>query len=157
MNHGVVLIENPNSLSDYPEKWLPKYNLDDGLPAEEHMNNFMLAMNLKGISHEDIVVRLFPYTLQGSGGSWYFSLPAGSITDWATFEQVFLAKFGDDRTVASLINSLSNIKMNSGENIKGFNSGFNRLLNKISNASKLVVDVQIEWYISSLPSNIAIL
>lgn len=46
--------------------------------------------------------------------------------------------------------------MNSGENIKDFNSRFNRLLNKIPNASKPAVDVQIKWYISSLPSNIAI-
>ena len=63
-NLGAVLIANPNPLPDHPEKWLPKYNLDDGLPGEEHINNFMLAMNLNGVSHEDIVVILFPYTLQ---------------------------------------------------------------------------------------------
>ena len=86
MNPGVVLIANPNPLPDHLEKWLPKYNLDDGLPDEEHINNFMLAMNLNGVAHEDIVARLFPYTLQGYAISWYFSLPAGSIADWETFE-----------------------------------------------------------------------
>jgi len=39
-----------------------------------------LSVNLKGITEEDVVVRLFSYTLQGSAGSWYFSLPSGSIT-----------------------------------------------------------------------------
>ena len=78
-NPGVVLVSNPNSLPINPEKWLPKYNLDDGLPAEEHLNNFMLAMNLNGVSHEYVVIKLFPYTFQGSAGSSYFSLPVGSI------------------------------------------------------------------------------
>ena len=107
-----MLVANPNALPANPEKWLPKYNLDDGLPAKEHINNFMLAMNLNGFSHEDVVIRLFPYTFQGSAGSWYFSLPAGSIRNWDTFEEIFLAKFGDDRTIASLINDLSNLKEN---------------------------------------------
>ena len=31
----------------YPERWLPKFNPDDGLPAEEHIHNFILAINLK--------------------------------------------------------------------------------------------------------------
>ena len=67
------------------------------------------------------------------------------------FEEQFLAKFGDDRTTATLINDLSNLKAKSGEKIKDFNSIFNKLLNKIPGA-----EVQIEWYISSLPSNITI-
>jgi len=40
--------------------------------------------------------------------------------------------------------------------IKDFNSRFNKLLNKILVTSKLGVDVQDEWYISALPSNITI-
>ena len=85
-----------------------------------------------------------------------FSLLAGFIRNWDTFREIFLTKFGDDRTIASLINDLSNLKENSDERIKDFNSRFNKLLKKISAASKPVVDVLIEWYISSLPSNITI-
>jgi len=116
----------------------------------------MLAMNLNGVAHEDVVIKLFPYTFQVSAGSWYFSLPTGSIRNWDTFEEIFLETFGDDRAIESLINDLSNLKENSDETIKDFNYIFNKLLNKIAAASKLVVDVQIEWYISSLPSNITI-
>jgi len=156
INPGVFLVANPNALPANPEKWLPKYNPNDALPIEEHLNNFMLAMNLNGVAHEDVVIILFPYTFQGSAGSWYFSLPSGLIRDWDTFQEVFLAKFDDDRIIESLINDLSNLKANSNERIKDFNSKFNKLLNKILVVSKPTVDVQIEWYISSLPSNIAI-
>lgn len=55
-----------------------------------------------------------------------------------------------------MINDISNLKANSDERIKDFNSRFNMFLNKIPAASKPTVDVQIEWYISALPSNISI-
>lgn len=70
----------------------------------------MLAINLKEVSEEDCVVRLFPYALTRSVVSWYFSLPACSITSWNMFEDQFLAKFGDEKTTESLINDLSNLK-----------------------------------------------
>jgi hypothetical protein len=95
----------------HPEKWLPKFNPDAGIQADEHINNFMLSVNLKGVTEEDVVVRLFPYTLQGSAGSWYFSLPSGSITSWNIFQEQFLTKYGDDRSLATLINDLSNLRI----------------------------------------------
>ena len=120
---GVVTMLAPlHPLPDYPEKWLPKFNPDAGTLAEEHINNFMLSVNLKGVTEEDVVVRLFPYTLQGSAGSWYFSLPSGSITSWNIFQEQFLINYGDDRSLATLINDLSNLRIESREPIKEFNS-----------------------------------
>ena len=72
------------------------------------------------------------------------------------FEEQFLAKFGDDRTTATLINDILNLKAKPGEKIKDFNSRFNKLLSKILDTSVPGAKVQIEWYISSPPSNIAI-
>ena len=46
----------------------------------------MLSINLYKIVEEDVVVRLFPYTLQGAAGPWYFSLPLGSINSWDAFQ-----------------------------------------------------------------------
>ena len=55
-----------------------------------------------------------------------------------------------------MINDLSNLKSKSKEPIKDINSRFNKLLNKIVVVSKPSEEVQNEWYISALPSNIAI-
>ena len=104
----------------------------------------MLSLNLNQVSHEDVVIKLFPYTFQGSARSWYFSPLAGSIRDWDTFQEVFLAKFGDDRTITSLINDISNLKANPDENIKDFNSKLNKFLKKMPSTSKPIVEVQIE-------------
>ena len=107
----------------------------------------MLSVNLNVVQHEDVVVRLFPYTLQGAAGSWYFSLPSGSITSWDIFQEHFLTKFGDDRSIMTLINDISNLRAEPKEPIKDFNSRFNKLLNKIHTTSKPSDQVQSEWYI----------
>lgn len=156
-NPGAVAMLAPLSqLPTHPEKWLPKSKLNNGQLAEEHINNFMLSINLNGVTEEDIVVRLFPYILQEAAGSWYFLLPYGSINNWDTFQDQFLMKFGDDRSTTTLINYLSNLKVEPKEPINDFNSHFNKLLNKIPAASKPSNEVKNEWYISALPSNLAI-
>jgi len=48
-----------SSAMAHPEKWLPKFNLEAGMLAEEHINNFMLSINLNGFTNEDVVVRIF--------------------------------------------------------------------------------------------------
>jgi len=80
--HGVVQITPPlHPLPKHPQRWLPKFNPNDGLPAEENIHNFMLAINLNGVTEDDCVFRIFPYTFEGFARSWYFSLPTGSITN----------------------------------------------------------------------------
>ena len=85
-NPREVLMPAPLSqIPAHPEKWLPKFNPEAGMLAEEHINNFMLSINLNEVTNEDAVVRIFPYTLQGTAGPWYFLLPSGSITSWDIF------------------------------------------------------------------------
>lgn len=119
--------------------------------AEEHINNCMLSINLNGVTNEDAIVRPFPYLLQGTARSWYFSLPSGSITSWDIFQNKFLTKFGDDRSTTTLINDLSNLKAEGKEPIKDFNLRFNKILNKIPTASQPSKEVRCEWYITALP------
>lgn len=120
----------------HPEKWLPKFNPEASMPVKEHIRNFMLFINLSGVTNEDDFIRLFPYTLQGVTRLWYFSLPSRSITSWDIFQEQFLTKFSDDRSTATLINDLSNLRTESKDPIRDFNSHFNKLLNKIPTAFK---------------------
>ena len=75
---------------------------------------------------------------------------------WNIFQEQFLTKYGDDRSLATLVHDLSNLRIKSREPIKEFNSRFNKLLNKIPTDDKPSEQVRIEWYITALPSNIAI-
>ena len=56
----------------------------------------------------------------------------------------------------TLINDLSTLKAEAREPIKDFNLRFNKILNKIPIASQPSEEVRCEWYITALPSNLAI-
>lgn len=55
-----------HQLLAHPKKLLPKFNPNNGLLVEERINNFMLSINLNQVEEEDAILRLFPYTLQGT-------------------------------------------------------------------------------------------
>jgi hypothetical protein len=112
----------------------------------------MLVVRLMNVEHEDVVCRHFPYTFEGKASTWYFYLRQGSITIWNAFETSFIEKFGDDKTPLVLVLELSRIKMDSKEKVKDFNQIFLSLINKIHDTSKLVEDVSIKFYTSSLLS-----
>ena len=46
-----------------PQKFFAKYDLDDDVLLEYHIKQFMNALNLMNVEHEDVVYRLFPHTL----------------------------------------------------------------------------------------------
>lgn len=156
-NLGFVQMVGPlHPLLTHPLKRLAKFNLDDSIPAEEHINNFMLSINLNGFVEEDTVERLFPYTFQGSVGSWYFSLPFGYIDSWNEFQEQFLTNFGDDCSTTTLLSDLSDLKAKPREPIKDLNSCFNKLLEKIPTASNPSIEFQNKWYISALRLTVVI-
>ena len=45
------------------------------------------------VPDDAIRLRLFPFSLKDRAREWLNSLPAGSIPDWATLAQKFLAKY----------------------------------------------------------------
>ena len=51
------------------DKLFPKFDLDDDILPENHINKFMLAMNIMNAQHEDVACRLFYFTLQGKASS----------------------------------------------------------------------------------------
>ena len=55
-------------------------------------------------------VDCFPTLSKGKSASWYFALPANSITDWNTFERMFRSKYVVKKTHAALMNWLCAVK-----------------------------------------------
>ena len=46
-----------------PQKFLTKYDHDEDVLPEYHIKQFMDALNLMNVEHEDVICRLFPHTL----------------------------------------------------------------------------------------------
>jgi len=104
-----------------------------------------------GVADEDVVCRLFPFTLIGVASTWYFSLRIGSITSWCAFQKAFLDKFFYDKTPAALVLELSHLKMETKEKAKDFNIRFNTLFNIIPANARPTDEVLMEFYITALP------
>ena len=47
----------------HPKKLFPKFDLDDDTLPENHINKFMLSMNIMNVQHEYVACRLFYFTL----------------------------------------------------------------------------------------------
>ena len=61
-----IAIPGPkHPLPKKPQKFLPKYDLDDDMSPEHHIKQFMDALKLMNVEHEDAVCIFFPHTLQG--------------------------------------------------------------------------------------------
>ena len=92
-----------HDLPKHPKRVLPKVDPGKGVSAEYHLKRFYLALNLLSVEHEDVVYRLFPYTFDARASSWFFSLHTNSITNLDDFERVFISKFGNQKTIATLM------------------------------------------------------
>ena len=77
------------------KRFLPNFDPEKGVSAEDDLQNIYLDLNLLNVDHEDVVCRLFHYTFEPKASSWYFSLKANSIVNWDSFEKEFLRKFGN--------------------------------------------------------------
>jgi len=53
---AVQMTTSLHPLPTHPLKWFPKFNPNDGLVVEKHINNFMLSININGVVEEDAVV-----------------------------------------------------------------------------------------------------
>ena len=108
-------------LDDLPqafEKMLPKFDPNEKMLVDDHLQIFYLAIEgLSAGEHEDVVCRLFPHTLKGAAGLWYFCFPANSILDWDTFERIFRSKYATQKTHTALMKGLCSLKKERKEKV----------------------------------------
>ena len=64
------------------KKLFPKFDPDDDTLPKEHINKFMLSMNIMNAQHEDVACRLVYFTFQGMASSWFFNLALRSMPSW---------------------------------------------------------------------------
>jgi hypothetical protein len=89
---------NFSAIEDYPhpvpliDEWkdlLPRfYEGKDDNPIE-HVHEFHNLMQQLDIHHEDILMKMFMYSLDGDARKWYFSLPPSNISSLKDFHRVF--------------------------------------------------------------------
>ncbi|GKE70291.1 hypothetical protein Tco_1528363, partial [Tanacetum coccineum] len=65
----------------------------DGEDAYKHVRTILKIVDLfhfPGVTHDAIMLRIFPITLKGRALRWKDRLPAGSITTWDLLKKEFI-------------------------------------------------------------------
>ena len=70
----LTLTPPSHALPSNPKNSLTKFDLGEGIPVDDHLQIFFLALEGLAVDHEDVVCRLFLHTLKGKATSWYFGL-----------------------------------------------------------------------------------
>ena len=109
-----------------------KFNLDNTVKAEDHLDNFYLQLQTLEVRHDDISCRLFPCTLDSHVAAWYHNLPPNPIQNWGAFKCMFLESFVNDKTPAMLLKELGSLKMEGKEKVKDINQRFTHILKKFA-------------------------
>ncbi|KAK8933442.1 hypothetical protein KSP39_PZI015251 [Platanthera zijinensis] len=101
--------------------------------ANSHLRNFLAICDMfkfNGASEDAIMLRLFPFSLEGRAKDWLESLPNDSITTWEQLVEKFLNKYFPPSKTAKLIRDITTFTQNSGETLYDAWERFNELLRK---------------------------
>ena len=127
-------------LPKHPEKLFPMFNPNNDILPKNHINKFILSMNIMNVQHEYVACRLFNFTLQGNASSWFFNLPLGPIMSWQQFKNAFINQFNDDKTSGTLFLEHLRLRIDKKKKVLDVLSFLNWVINAVSNYCQEVID-----------------
>ena len=107
-----------------------------GLESEDpylHVREFLdycATVKYRGVSEEQIYLRLFPFSLKDKAKTWLYSLTPNSIATWTVLCSKFLAKFFPMQKTTNLRRLIMQFTQNDGEEFFTCWERFNDLLSK---------------------------
>jgi hypothetical protein len=112
-------------------KYLPRFNGDGSVTAEEHLSLFYSFADNFNVEHADVWMRLFVQSLNGEARKWFRSLPANSIADIVALDEAFLNHWADKKDFQYYITEFGALRRKPGESIPDFTKRFNQMYGKI--------------------------
>jgi hypothetical protein len=80
---------NPMPERDEWESCLPRFRGNDWEVPVEHLLDFHEYMRQLSIVHEDVLMKMFRYSLEGKAREWCRSFPPSSISSLKEFHAIF--------------------------------------------------------------------
>jgi hypothetical protein len=120
----------------YYMKYLPRYNGEGDVTAEEHLVSFYSFADNFNIDYADVWMRLFVQSLDGEVRKWFWGLPPASIADIEALDEAFIKQWGDRRDYLYYITEFGALKRKNGESILDFTKRFNKMYGRIPDEIK---------------------
>jgi hypothetical protein len=151
LNLGV----NPAALPKGATEVLPKFSGDGKISIDDHLSAFHSTCVVISVLTEEVVVRLFVQTLIDAATDWFNHLPQYSITSWDDMKNAFKSRFKIPKNECTLFSQLSQMKKDMHEPMREFVAKFNRLVQRISTASRPSAENQKSFFINVVPLDIS--
>jgi hypothetical protein len=150
----------PAQLHDLPQNYnqrIRSFDAEENTSAQRHLDWFNDFVDLEEVDHEDAKLRLFAQSLSGEVRKWFKSLPAASILNFASFETLFLARWGDKKNPLQLLTQYNNIKISPNETVQEFSTRFMKVYNSIPTEVKPPPGAAQLRYVDSFDNDFSLL
>ncbi|GJY63891.1 hypothetical protein Tco_0465351 [Tanacetum coccineum] len=101
--------------------------------AHDHVDrvlNIVSLFNILGMSHDAILLRVFPFTLTGAAKRWVDRLTLGAISTWDLLKKAFIQRYCPPSKIAKRLEDIHNFKQEIDESLYQAWERFNDLLYK---------------------------
>ena len=88
--------------------------------AYEHVENVLYItslFNIPGVSHDAVMLRVFPMTLTGIAKRWIDRLPAGTVNTWNLLKKHFIQRFCPPSRTAKQLEEIHNFRQEEDETL----------------------------------------
>ena len=109
---------------------------EEGITAEQHVDQFNDFIDLVEVDDKDVKMRLFVHSFIGEVRKWFKTLTPRRIHDWNRLEDTFLRKWGSKVNHVQALNEYNNLRKESNESVKYFTKMFNKVYNSITSHIK---------------------
>nr|GEV10440.1 hypothetical protein [Tanacetum cinerariifolium] len=86
---------------------------DDAHEHVERVLDIISLFNILEVSHDAVMLRVFPITLTGAAKRWVDRLPPGTVNSWDLLKKTFIQRniesSGNSKGIAAIVNKLKNI------------------------------------------------
>ncbi|KAJ9147947.1 hypothetical protein P3X46_030059 [Hevea brasiliensis] len=109
---------------------LPKFHSLAGEDPYKHLMEFHVvcsSMKPQGVSEDQIKLRAFPFSLEGTTKDWLYYLPSGSVNSWNGMKQIFLEKYFLASHTANIRKEICGIRQYNGESLYEYWERFKKL------------------------------
>jgi hypothetical protein len=101
------ILGSPHKIPKGFKEWLPTFSGEDSTMTENHLDSFLSSFEPYD-QYEDVLMRLFSYSLIGKAKEWYNNISPREITNWDVFQNIFIKRFKKEKIAYPfMINSIS--------------------------------------------------
>ncbi|GJR57468.1 cysteine-rich receptor-like protein kinase [Tanacetum coccineum] len=101
--------------------------------AHEHVErdlNIVSLFNIPSVSHDAVMLRVFPITLTGAAKRWVDILPPGTVDSWDLLKKAFIQRYCPPSRTAKQLEEIRNFKQERNETLYQAWERYNDLLYK---------------------------